>query len=87
MAAPTPNLGRYVIFRWRADGTALTYFGVPARLRPPGWPSLIPLPTTGARRGDLSDSDEAGRIRADAAELYPQLLAARTRCSRLPSAP
>lgn len=71
------DLGKYVTLRPRKDGTARVYFQVPERLRPPGWLSLIPLPMAGARKGDLTDANEVGRIQADAATLYQNLIAAR----------
>lgn len=80
---PTPmpsvrlDLGRYVTLRKRAGGTYRVFFQVPARLAPPAWPSLIPLPISGARTGDLTDPGEVGRIQADAAMLYARLQAQR----------
>ena len=73
MPSVTLDLGRYVTLRPRKDGTHRVFFQVPARLRPPGWLSLIPLPLDGGRRGDLSDLAEVARIQADAAALYAQL--------------
>jgi integrase len=40
--------------------------------------SLLPLPLTGERRGDLTDPAEIARIQADARTLYGRLLADRT---------
>lgn len=78
MPSVTLDLGKYVTLRGpRADGTHRVFFQVPARLRPQDWPSLTPLPFTGVRRGDLTDADEVGRIRADATELYRRLLRGR----------
>ena len=51
---------------------------MPARLRPSDWPSLIPLPTSGERRGNLTDAAEIARIQADAARLHDNLLAQRS---------
>jgi integrase len=67
------ELGRYVTVRPRADGTHRVFFQVPARLRPSDWPSLIPLPIQGRRRGDLSDAAEVARIQQDARTLYDRL--------------
>ncbi|HWW12413.1 MAG TPA: hypothetical protein VN018_07845 [Brevundimonas sp.] len=36
-------LGKYVVLKKRADGSARAYFHVPARLRPSGWPASIPI--------------------------------------------
>lgn len=77
------ELGRYVTVRPaftkppRKDGTRAVWFQVPERLRPSDWPSLIPLPVNGERRGDLSDPGELARIQADARTLYARLQAAR----------
>lgn len=71
------ELGRYVTTRPRADGTHRVFFQLPARLRPSDWPSLIPLPISTERRGDLSDAAEIGRIQADAKMLYERLQAIR----------
>ena len=71
------ELGKYVTLRPRADGTYRVFFQVPERLRPDGWPSLIPLPVNGERRGELSDAGEVRRIQGDAKTLYAQLVAAR----------
>jgi len=67
------DLGRYVTLRPRADGTYRVFFQVPARLRPSGWPSLIPLPITADRNGNLGDLVEVEAIRQDAKTLYRQL--------------
>jgi site-specific recombinase XerD len=78
------ELGTYVTVRPpfnkppRKDGTRRVYFQVPAKLRPSGWPSLIPIPREGSRRGDLSDGSEVGRIQAEAKALYDELVAARS---------
>lgn len=71
------DLGKYVTLRKRADGTCRVFFQVPARLRPSGWPSLIPLPRTGARKGDLADAAEVALIQTDAKALYEALQAQR----------
>ncbi len=71
------ELGRYVTVRPRKDGTARVLFEVPPRLRPSGWSPAIPLPTTGERRGDLTDAEEVGRIQHDARRLLDSLRAAR----------
>lgn len=71
------ELGKYVTLRPRADGSFRVFFQVPARLRPAGWPSLIPLPVTGERRGRLSDADEVRRIQLDAQKLFERLEQAR----------
>lgn len=71
------DLGRYVTLRKRQDGSFRVFFQVPERLRPSDWPSLIPLPIDGNRRGDLADADEVARIQADAARLYGRLQAVR----------
>jgi len=71
------DLGKYVTLRPRADGTARVYFQVPKRLAPENWPSLIPLPRTAPRTGNLSDLGEVQRIRDDAAVLLIQLHDAR----------
>lgn len=71
------ELGKYVTLRPRADGTARVYFQVPKRLAPPDWPSLIPLPRSAPRTGNLADLAEVERIRKDAAALLTQLHAAR----------
>jgi hypothetical protein len=71
------DLGRYVTLRPRADGTFRVFFQVPARLRPDGWLSLIPLPINGRRTGNLSDGDEVARIQADARDLYAKIVQAR----------
>lgn len=72
------DLGKYVTLRGpRANGTFRVFFQVPARLRPSGWLSLIPLPIEGGRTGNLRDADEVGRIQKDAADLYIKLMAAR----------
>lgn len=80
-STPMPSvkleLGKFVTTRPRADGTARVFFQVPARLRPSDWPSLIPLPTTGARTGDLTNGNEVGRIQADSARLYAELTSER----------
>ncbi|MET3665956.1 tyrosine-type recombinase/integrase [Caulobacter sp. 1776] len=73
MPSVTLDLGRYVTLRPRADGTFRVFFQVPARLRPQGWLSLIPLPVTGTRTGNLQDLDEVARIQADAAALFAKL--------------
>jgi integrase len=70
------DLGPCVVARPRADGTWRVLFEVPARNRPPGWPSTRPLPTVG-RRGDLTDPAEVARIRADAERLHAELQVAR----------
>lgn len=77
MPSVTLMLGKYVTLRPRVDGTARVFFQVPARLRPEGWLSLIPLPVEGPRRGDLNDADEVARIQRDAAKLYADLKADR----------
>lgn len=87
-STPMPSvkleLGNYVTVRpaWtkppKADGTRRVFFQVPERLRPSDWPSLIPLPTHGPRRGNLADGEEVGRIQRDAARLLEDLKAART---------
>lgn len=69
----TLELGKYVTLRPRKDGTYRVFFQVPAKLRPSGWLSLIPLPLDGARNGDLSDLDEVRRIQDGAAVLYRRL--------------
>jgi integrase len=79
----TLALGKYVTLRPRKDGTYRVFFQVPARLRPSGWLSLIPLPLDGARNGDLSDLGEVGRIQGDAAGLYSRLK--QDRAAPLPS--
>lgn len=71
------DLGRYVTVRRRKDKTCRVYFQVPTRLRPVGWPSLIPLPLRGGRRGDVADAEEVARIQRDATQLYGRLQAAR----------
>jgi site-specific recombinase XerD len=71
------ELGKYVTLRPRADGSFRVFFQVPGRLRPKGWPSLIPLPVSGERRGRLSDAAEVKRIQLDAKELFERLEAAR----------
>lgn len=71
------DLGRYVTVRPRKDGTARVLFEVPPRLRPSDWSPAIPLPTTGERKGDLSDADEVSRIQTDAKLLLDRLRAAR----------
>jgi site-specific recombinase XerD len=71
------ELGNYVTLRPRTDGSFRVFFQVPARLRPPGWPSLIPLPITGERRGQLSNADEVRRIQSDARDLLERLRQAR----------
>lgn len=78
------SLGKYVTLRPRADGTHRVFFQVPARLRPSGWLSLIPLPLSGDRRGDLSDLAELARIRADAKTLYGRLVADRAAATTAP---
>lgn len=71
------DLGRFVrVYPARTDGTHPVVFEVPKRLRPPGWPSTIPLPTE-RRRGDLTDAAELARIRADADRHYRRLLETR----------
>jgi hypothetical protein len=87
-STPMPSvpleLGKYVTVRPpfskapKVDGTRRVFFQVPERLRPSDWPSLIPLPSTGERRGDLADADEVARIQTDAGALYDKLLAARS---------
>lgn len=72
-----PFLGRYVVLKWREDGSALVYFAVPPRLRPPGFPAMVALPTTGERRGNLADPREVTRIQADAERLHDELRSAR----------
>jgi len=79
----TLALGKYVTLRPRKDGTYRVFFQVPARLRPSGWLSLIPLPLDGARKGDLTDLGEVARIQADAASLYSRLK--QDRAAPLPS--
>jgi integrase len=86
-STPMPSvpleLGKYVTVRPpfnqapRKDGTRRVFFQVPERLRPSDWPSLIPLPIEGARRGDLEDAAEVSRIQADAKALYERLQQAR----------
>lgn len=71
------DLGKYVTLRPRADGTARVFFQVPARLRPSGWPSLIPLPRSGARTGNLADLGEVERIQKEALALHAELVNAR----------
>lgn len=71
------ELGKYVTLRARKDGTYRVFFQVPARLLPPGWLTLIPLPIDGRRTGNLTDPDEVRRIQDDAAALYGKLLADR----------
>ncbi len=66
----------YVSFRPRQDGTFRVLFEVPARLRPPGWPSTRPLPAQN-RRGNLEDSDEVERIIVDGKRLLAELEKAR----------
>ncbi len=79
------DLGKFVrIYPARQDGTHPVVFEVPARLRPPGWPSSRPLPIEN-RRGDLTDAAEVARIQADAKVMYDQLL--RDRAGREPVAP
>lgn len=73
MPSLTLTLGKYVTLRKRKDGTFRVFFQVPARLRPPGWLSLIPLPLDAPRTGDLNDLAEVGRIQADAKRLYASL--------------
>lgn len=81
-SVPT-DLGKYVTVRPalcrppKRDGTRRVFFQVPERLRPSDWPSLIPLPVTGARKGDLTDADEVSRIQTDAVALYERLVGAR----------
>lgn len=79
------DLGKFVrIYPARQDGTHPVVFEVPARLRPPGWPSSRPLPIEN-RRGDLTDAAEVARIQADAKAMYDQLL--RDRAGTEPVAP
>lgn len=80
-STPMPSLklelGRYVTLRPRKDGTVRVLMEVPARLRPSGWLAAIPLPITGTRKGDLTDLEEVGRIKADADALYVALVRSR----------
>ena len=71
------TLGRYVVVKERAGGTARVYFQVPARLRPSDWLPAIPLPRHGPRTGNLQDAREVAAIQADAAELHAALTALR----------
>ena len=71
------DLGRFVVVRPRKDGSSRVLFELPARLRPSGWLATIPLPLTGARKGDLSDASEVARIQDDAKRLYGDYLRAR----------
>lgn len=73
MPSLTLTLGKYVTLRRRVDGTFRVFFQVPARLRPQGWLSLIPLPLDAPRTGDLTDLSEVARIQADAKKLYASL--------------
>lgn len=70
------DLGKYVSVRVRKDGTARVLFEVPPRLRPPDWPSTIPLPIE-ERTGNLQDGAEVARIQQDAAALFDRLQAVR----------
>jgi hypothetical protein len=72
LSAP-PSLGKYVVVKARAGGTARVYFQVPARLRPFGWSPAIPLPRSAGRTGDLTDLREVAAIIADARDLYSEL--------------
>jgi len=67
------QLGTYVTLRPRKDGTFRVFFQVPAKQRPQGWLSAIPLPIEGDRKGDLQDANEVARIQADAKALYAKL--------------
>lgn len=51
-------------------------FQVPARVRPPGWPPVIPLPHSDRRTGRL-DALEIAAIREDAAKAYRDMTTAR----------
>ena len=77
MPSVTLSLGKYVVKKRRADGSFNVLFEVPARLRPSGWPSTIPLPRTGKRTGDLTSADEVARIQSAAADLLDKLYAGR----------
>lgn len=72
------ELGKYVTLRARKEGTHRVFFQVPARLLPPGWLTLIPLPIKGPRTGDLTNASEVRRIQNDAAALYAKLLVDRS---------
>jgi len=64
------------------------YFQVPAKLRPQGWSSLIPLPRVGKKPVDLSNAIEVAAVQADARALYEALNATRkgAAVSSLPAA-
>lgn len=82
-------LGYYVTVRApRADGRQHVYFQVPAKLRPQGWSSLIPLPRHGKKPVDLSSAIEVAAVQADARALYEALNATRkgAAVSSLPAA-
>lgn len=79
------ELGKYVTLRPRKDGTFRVFYQVPAKQRPSGWLSAIPLPIEGERTGNLQDADEVARIQKDAAALYKQMVAERD--DRAESAP
>jgi hypothetical protein len=72
-SSPKFTLGKYVVVKGRAGGTARVYFQVPARLRPSGWPPAIPLPLSIERTGDLTDPHQRAAITADAADLFAKL--------------
>jgi len=69
------ELGKYVTLRARKDGTYRVFFQVPAKQRPSGWLSAIPLPIEGERTGDLTDAAEVKRIQVDAKALYDKMTA------------
>jgi hypothetical protein len=68
------SLGRYVVVKARAGGTARVYFQVPERLRPSDWSASIPLPRSGDRNGNLNDAREVAAIIDDAKWLYEELM-------------
>lgn len=67
------DLGRYVRWRPRTDGTHAVSFSVPDNIRPMDWPQTISLPEIGPDRGSLNEGWFRRAVKSDAERLNAQL--------------
>lgn len=67
------DLGNYVLWRPRNDGSHAVSFSVPENIRPSDWPTTISLPEIGPRRGSLNEAWFLEAVRDDAERLNAQL--------------